>query len=496
MRLQLSWLKNILLDPKKSRIAFDFGFTIFVSGVFSSVSLLLQQDALPLWLVAVFPFLLVVVNYMFGLYSSQTTAPLIIKTSLLLLSSTFVTLLFLNPLAVNSTLVLLGFVSFLLMLMPRLLFNLKGIVGKPSMAKIMRMVEGENLPVLIVGGAGYIGSHLVEQFLAAGHKVRVLDSFNYGRESLKAFEKNPNLEIQVGDVTNIFDITRALQDVGGVIHLAGIVGDPACALDEKLTKHVNIVSTRILKDAVKAVGVQRFIFASSCSVYGSNEATVSELSELNPVSLYAKTKIGSETELLADPDDNFHPIILRFATVFGHSRRMRFDLVVNLFTAQALQNGQLTVSGSDQWRPFIHVSDVARAIKLAYVAPLEKVSRQIFNVGDDSLNFTIAGVADAVIAVAANHRKKVTIKHIPFSQDKRNYSVSFQKIQKILGFKSEIDLSAGIEEMFQNLSKKHYGKKYTDNIYSNLEMTKSLMEQFATKEYRANHYSMLSELSE
>lgn len=496
MRSPLSWLKNLLLDPKKSRMVFDFGFTCFVSVVFYSVAQLLGREQFAVWIAVLFPSLLVLVNYLFGLYTSQTTAALGIKTALLMLSSIFVTLLFLNPLAVSSTLLLLGFVSFLLMLMPRLLFNLKGIVGQPSMAKILRMVEGENLPVLIVGGAGYIGSHLVEQFLKAGHKVRVLDSFNYGRESLKAFESDPNLEIQVGDVTNIFDITRALQDVGGVIHLAGIVGDPACALDEKLTKHVNIVSTRILKDAVKAVGVQRFIFASSCSVYGSNDATVSEQSVLNPVSLYAKTKIGSETELLADPDDNFHPVILRFATVFGHSKRMRFDLVVNLFTAQALQNGVLTVSGSDQWRPFIHVSDVARAIKLAYDAPLEKVSRQIFNVGDDSLNFTIAGVADAVIAVAEKHRKKVTIKYIPFAQDKRNYSVSFQKIEKVLGFKTTVDLQLGIEEMFTNLAKKHYRKKFTDSIYSNLEMTKSLMERFATKEYRANHYSMLSELSE
>src|SRR5262249_27432907 len=169
-----------------------------------------------------------------------------------------------------------------------------------------------------------IGSHTVDLLLAAGQRVRVLDRLMYGRGPLADFEGNPRFELIEGDATDISKLTAAGKDASAVVHLAGLVGGPACAVGPGLTRHANIVATRMAKDVAQSLGVHRFVFASSCSVYGVTDKEVSELDALNPVSLYAQTKIDSEQELLASIRDEFFVTILRFATVFGHSRRPRF----------------------------------------------------------------------------------------------------------------------------------------------------------------------------
>ena len=348
-------------------------------------------------------------------------------------------------------------------------------------------------PVLVVGGGGYIGTHVVEMLLDSNHKVRVFDKFVFGREVLGDLENHPNLEVIEGDVSNIYLLTLALRDTQAVIHLAGLVGDPASSLDDNLTQHFNIVSTRILLESVKALRIPRFIFASSCSVYGASDEKVNELSDLNPVSSYAKSKIDSENEILGSQGDYFHPTILRFATVFGHSRRARFDLVTNLFTAQAFNHGKITVFGSEQWRPLIHVSDIAEAIMTVLEAPVEKISRQVFNVGDDDLNITVGELARVVAKVVSRDKtgRKVDITVDDDIEDVRNYRVSFEKIQKTLGFRAQIGIQEGILEVASSLKNGVYERPYLASMYSNVQMTKLIQDEFYSKEYRENHLSIL-----
>lgn len=330
--------------------------------------------------------------------------------------------------------------------------------------------------VLVTGGAGYIGTHVVEQLLKKKYKVRIYDQFIFGTKPISDLKRNKNLEIVRGDIGELSKLLLACRNVDFIVHLAGLVGDPACAIDRDLTLQNNIVATRMMKELAKSFKAKKFIFASSCSVYGSSEKKVNEKSKLNPVSLYAKTKIDSEKEILGDKSKDLHPTILRFATVFGHSRRPRFDLVANFFTAQAYNNGLITVTGSDQWRPFVYVGDLAKAIIKIIEAPLIKVDRQIFNVGDNKLNITIENLAKLVQSVVKKDKKgnDVQISINDKQGDKRNYLVSFNRIKQILRFSAETNLEMGIEEIHTHFKKKTYRKDFKDRIYSNVEMTKLL----------------------
>src|SRR5262245_51374526 len=203
-------------------------------------------------------------------------------------------------------------------------------------AVVTTLVAHRHGPVVVLGGAGYIGCHTVDLLLKQGYEVRVLDRLMYGRQPIAEFLGHPRFELIEGDVTDITKLTSAARNASAVIHLAGLVGDPACAVDPDFTRHTNIVATRMAKDVAQSLGVYRFVFASSCSVYGVSETEVDELSALNPMSFYAQTKLDSERELLHAVRDDFFVTVLRFATAFGHSRRARFDLVANLFTAQAM----------------------------------------------------------------------------------------------------------------------------------------------------------------
>jgi nucleoside-diphosphate-sugar epimerase len=325
-------------------------------------------------------------------------------------------------------------------------------------------------PVLVIGGAGYIGSHTVNLLLKSGRRVRVLDKLMYTGDSLAEFKGNPDFELIEGDATDIRKLTAAMRGASSVVHLAGLVGDPACAVDPEFTRHTNIVATRMAKDVAQALGIQRFVFASSCSVYGVSDVEVDETADLHPVSLYAQTKIDSEQELLASGRDDFYVTVLRFATVFGHSRRPRFDLVANLFTAQAVTDGLITVIGPHQWRPFIHVRDLARAIVAVLDADPLLIQGQIFNVGDSRLNMTIVQLAEAVRAVVGKSRQ-VEISVRDDIHDKRNYAVSFHKIREALNYHAETLIEDGISEMAENFDLNRY-HNYRDEIYSNLAMTK------------------------
>lgn len=297
--------------------------------------------------------------------------------------------------------------------------------------------------VLVVGGAGYIGSILTRQLLDAGYRVRVLDLELFGTKSLDGIMNHPRLEVMKGDFRNIEDAARALRGMDAVCHLAAIVGDPACALDRETTVAVNYAAAKMMAQLAKANGVSKFVFASTCSVYGDSEDIMTEESALNPVSLYATTKIDAERALLDTADGEFQPTILRFATAYGWSHRPRFDLVANLFSAQAVTDKKIRVFNGEQWRPFVHTRDIARACVLALEAPLSKVGCQIFNVGDESQNYTLGQLG----AIVAQANPGTIVEEVRNSDDLRNYRVSFEKIRTVLGFRASIDLVEGVQEM-------------------------------------------------
>lgn len=301
--------------------------------------------------------------------------------------------------------------------------------------------------VLLIGGAGYIGSSLLPRLLSRGCKVRLLDAFIFGEEPIHKWIGHPNLEIVKADFRNVHDVVCSMRGIDSVIHLGAIVGDPACSLDEDLTVEVNLLATRTIAEVAKANGVRRLIFASTCSVYGASHEFLDEHSVLNPISLYARSKIACERVLLELRDSRFCPVILRLGTVYGLSGRTRFDLVVNLLSAKAVVDGQITVTGGDQWRPFVHVHDAARAIYHAHEAHIEQLGDTIFNVGSEKQNYTLYKVGETIKGIVPSAELICT----SANGDARNYRVNFSRIRRVLNFEPEWSLEAGIHQVVDEL---------------------------------------------
>lgn len=315
--------------------------------------------------------------------------------------------------------------------------------------------------VLVVGGAGYIGSVLTRRLLRAGYQTRVFDRLAFGSGALAGLEANPDFELVEGDMRDVNALVRAAQGVDAVVLLGAIVGDPACALDEKLTVETNYAATALAAEVCKGVGVGRLIFASTCSVYGAASETVDERSALNPVSLYARTKIDSERILLGARSESFHPTILRLGTAFGWSHRARFDLVVNLLTAKTHFEKEIVIYNGEQWRPFVHIADIAQAFQLALEAPTDVVSGEVFNVGSNAMNHRLSDVGRTLAALDPD----LTVRREENS-DARTYRVSFDKIASALGFRAEHTLEDGIEEMLEQIRSGRI-VDYTEPIYHN-----------------------------
>lgn len=468
-----SGTKLTALGPNEARVLFDLGAgsgAVVLSGLFRIVFIPHPPKGVLLWPFLALAFL--AFNALFGIYSRLRQSSARIKCLALALAVCASCGLALAAGFDTAVIVVWGALTLQTVLLARLLLGLPHSRHKT----LASLAVNRNGPVLVIGGAGYIGSHTVDLLLQQGFKVRVLDKLMYGRDSLAEWLDNRNFELIEGDVTDITKLTLAVRGASAVIHLSGLVGDPACAVDPEFTRHTNIVATRMAKDVAQSLGVHRFIFASSCSVYGTSEKEVSETDDLNPVSLYAQTKIDSEKELLFSARDDFFVTILRFATVFGHSRRPRFDLVGNLFTAQAMNDGLITVTGPNQWRPFVHVRDLARAIVAVLRADPSLVQGQTYNVGDERLNLTILQLAEAVKAVASEHRP-VEIEVREDAGDRRNYAVSFKKIHSDLNFEAATLLDDGIREMVDNFLADRY-QNYRAPVYSNVAITRLAIHEF------------------
>jgi nucleoside-diphosphate-sugar epimerase len=318
--------------------------------------------------------------------------------------------------------------------------------------------------VLVIGGAGYIGSALLPMLLERGYRVRLLDLFLYGSDAIKDVLSHPGLELMRADFRQIDKVVQAMHNMDAVIHLGAIVGDPACAIDEDLTLEVNLMATRMIAEVAKGSGVGRFIFASTCSVYGASDQVLDEHSTLNPVSLYAKSKIASEQVLMSMADARFAPTILRFGTIYGLSGRTRFDLVVNLLTAKAYKEGQITLLGGDQWRPFLHVHDAARAVFLTLESRLALVRDQVFNVGSNEQNYTIGQVGGIIGEIVP----QAFLMNLGSDTDRRNYRVNFNKIRDTLGFAPEWSVEQGVRQVIEAFETGRV-QDYRDAKYSNVK---------------------------
>jgi len=325
---------------------------------------------------------------------------------------------------------------------------IKDIVPVLSDGKISKKEERAINTVLVIGGAGYLGSILCRNLLDEGYSVKILDNFMKGDSGLVKGYK-----LIRGDIRNISDIVEAIKGVDAVIHLAGIVGDPACAADVENTLEVNYLSTKSIIEICKYFQINRFIFASTCSVYGKNDRKkLTENSPLNPVSLYAQTKIKCEESILDSIDNNFSPVILRMATLYGYSPNMRYDLAVNSMAQKAFKENKIEVFGGEQWRPWLHLEDAAKAYIICLKSPLEKIKGEIFNVLSENKKLIDVG---KIIKSVFKKSELIVNKNI---FDERNYNVSFDKIKNKLKYKPKKKLADGVKEMKNNLQRQN-GKK-------------------------------------
>lgn len=301
--------------------------------------------------------------------------------------------------------------------------------------------------ILITGAGGYIGSEMVGEFLQARYRVKALDRFFFGKHVLDEHRSSPSLEIIKEDVRSFPE--ALLKGVYGVIHLAGLSNDPSSDLDPRLTEELNRdAALRVARTAMNA-GVKRYLFASSCSVYGQGAREwLTEESDTAPVSLYAKTKLDVETEVLKLASDSFIVTVLRSATCYGLSRRMRFDLAVNAMTLHAFKYGRIIIKGGgQQWRPFVHVRDLVRAYRVIFEAEPAVVQAQVFNVGSNDQNYRIAHLA----LVVKNYFPGTSVEYAPDDPDKRDYRVSFNKISSLLRFQPRMRVEDGIKEIKEAL---------------------------------------------
>jgi len=332
--------------------------------------------------------------------------------------------------------------------------------------------------VAVVGGAGYLGSTLCALLVNRGFEVISIDAHWFGDDALRSLRGHPffsNLKI---DVPHGDEVIPHLRGCEAVIWVAGLVGDPACDLDIGFTYSCNYRSVLTLANICKWLGIRRFIFASSCSVYGKSSAEVGHLNEESatcPLSFYARDKLACEKALRGMADDSFHPSILRLSTLFGWSNRMRFDLVVNLLSARAYMGDTLEIFGGGQRRPFLHVKDAARAFATVLSSDIPLISSSIFNVGADANNHRINDIADLVHSAVPDAR----VKFMSEAVDLRDYDVDFSKITNTLSYQTEFSVLQGIVEIQQKLAESN-AINIGDPLYVNEKRTRQLISESCT----------------
>jgi nucleoside-diphosphate-sugar epimerase len=322
--------------------------------------------------------------------------------------------------------------------------------------------------ILIIGGSGYIGQVLSHYFLKKKYKVEVIDNLIYDQNNIALnLHNNINFSYQFLDMKNIFK-SKSSNLYDSIIILAGLVGDP---ITKKYPQQSKIINEKyiqsIIKKIIKYEISNKTIFVSTCSNYGLNENKIlDEESELKPLSLYAKSKVKIEKFIINNfGEKNFSPTILRFATAFGVSPRMRFDLTLNEFTKELYFGNKLSVYDPETWRPYCHVLDFAQAIDLVINSKKNITTNQIYNVGSDKNNHTKKDIIDTISKYIPNPK----VRYVNKSIDKRNYRVNFAKIKKELHFNSKYSIDYGIREIIESLEK-NYFKFDISNQYGNYQI--------------------------
>lgn len=468
----------IIIDILLISLAMLIAFFLRFDGIIPESHLRLVLPAIILALVTTLPVFLIQKLYRLSWsYTGLTDLPKIMKTTLLAIGL-FTAILFIfreHPLYTGfprSIVLLYGILLFIFVSSARLSKRIywQLIKGRLVSEKRWQHFIAQSKPrdikintVLVTGGAGYIGSLLVRKLLDRKYRVKVMDKLLFGDDSIKSLGENHNFQFIKGDIQNPGDIKRAIDDVDAVIHLAAIVGDAACAANQETALKTNYLATINLAKLCKEKGINKFIFASTCSTYGiGNEGKLTEGSSLQPVSLYAETKIYAEKELVKMTDGNFMPIIFRFSTVYGISPRMRFDLVVNLLTVKAFVEKEILIFGGQQWRPFVHVEDVGRALINCLEIPFAKIDGQIFNLGGDKENYLINSIGEIIKKMMPDTKIKI----IDDNNDRRTYHVSFNKIKRVFGFEPQKTVEDGVKEIYETL-KQNKILDYKDYKYYN-----------------------------
>ena len=324
--------------------------------------------------------------------------------------------------------------------------------------------------VLVTGGAGYCGSILIPDLLNQGYKVRVLDTLFFGNPFLNI--KNNNLEVVKGDIRNQDVVKNCLNSIDMVIHLACISNDSSFELNESLSKSINYDAFEPLVIASKKMGVSRFVYVSSSSVYGvSDKKDVKEDHPLVPLTLYNKFKGLCEPILFKHDDTNFCTTILRPATVCGYGPRQRLDVSVNILTNLAFNTNLIRVFGGKQLRPNLHIQDYSDACQLLLKAPTEKVRRQIFNCGYE--NLTILEIAEIVKEIVNKETDNLKIK-IEDSDDLRSYHINSDKIKNDLHFFPKRNVKYAVKELCESFKKGLIPNSLDDDIYYNVRTMKKI----------------------
>jgi nucleoside-diphosphate-sugar epimerase len=318
----------------------------------------------------------------------------------------------------------------------------------------------------VTGGAGYVGALVVRELLAGGFDVRVLDALTHGQDDVAADLEGAGAQLVRGDVRDAALRREALNGADAVVHLAAIVGDPACARDPELSNEVNVEAARALVEEAVRTGVGRIVFASTCSNYGrmaDPEVPIDESGELRPVSLYAEQKVAVEKMLLGLDPNGISATCLRFATVYGVAPRMRFDLTVNEFTRDLWADRDLEVFGEQFWRPYVHAADAARAVARVLTAAPGEVSGEVFNVGHSDENYRKLDL----VRLITEHLGRGEVRYVHRDEDPRDYKVSFEKVRERLGFEPQHRVPDGIAELADALEHKAFGDPF-DGRYSNI----------------------------
>lgn len=322
--------------------------------------------------------------------------------------------------------------------------------------------------VLVVGGAGYVGSRLVPALLEQGYEVVVFDLFLYGEEVLAS---HPRLRTIKADVRDSSAVQKSLEGCQAVIHLACISNDPSFELNPELGKSINLDSFEPFVRMAKAAGVRRFIYASSSSVYGvKQEPNVTEEMTLEPLTDYSRFKADCEKILFRYMDKQFICTVLRPATVCGFAPRQRLDLVVNILTNLAYHTGKIKVMGGSQMRPNVHIADMVRAYLHVLEMPEEKIQGETFNVG--YLNHTVLQLGEIVKKVVGRKREVALV--VEPTDDLRSYHVSSQKIAKKLGFAPRFTIEDAVEDLVEAFDKGRLPGSLEDMRYFNIKTMKAV----------------------